>query len=71
MTTVRLNEADGEAIVIHPNRGGLTVNEETADRDILSTVLILAIKENRAKKDLPEGLTGIDLLGQDMLRNAK
>ena len=27
---ILLNEADGEAIVIHPNRGGLTVTEEVA-----------------------------------------
>ena len=68
---ILLNEADGEAIIIHPNRGGLTVTEETADRDILSTVLMLAIKENRAKEDLPEILQGIDMLGQDILRTAK
>ena len=58
-----LNRAEGQAVVIHPDRAGYnTVTEETADADILATILTLGVTENGAAGPLPEGLKGRDLL---------
>ena len=58
-----LNRAEGQAVVIHPDKAGYnTVSEETADADILATVLTLGVTENGAAGPLPEGLKRRDML---------
>ena len=58
-----LNRAEGQAVVIHPDKAGYnTVSEETTDADILATILTLGVTENGAAGPLPEGLKGRDLL---------
>ena len=58
-----LNRAEGQVMVIHPDRAGYTtVSEATTDADILATILALGIPENGETAPLPEGLKGRDLL---------
>ena len=58
-----LDEADGQAIIVHPEReGGFAISEETSEEDVLATILAVAVTENGIRQSLPEGLAGRDLL---------
>ena len=60
---ILLDRADHQTIIIHPDlAGGTVIAEETADRDILATILALGVRDNGVTLPLPAGLKGKDLL---------